>query len=100
MERSLLQHLDRTRSALDELVDDIDEIVAWGKELAPRLLDGHKLLVAGNGGSAAQAQHLTAELVGRYRTERKPLCAFPLHADTSAVTAIGNDYGIETIFAR
>jgi D-sedoheptulose 7-phosphate isomerase len=100
MERSLLQHLDRTRSALDDLADNVDEILAWGDELATRLMSGGKLLVAGNGGSAAQAQHLTAELVGRYRGERRPLCAFPLHADTSAVTAIGNDYGVETIFAR
>lgn len=64
------------------------------------LLGGGRLLVAGNGGSAAQAQHLTAELTGRLRLERRPLPAFPLHADTSSLTAIGNDYGFDEVFAR
>ena len=52
------------------------------------------------GGSAAQAQHLTAELVGRYETEREPLSAICLHADTSSLTAISNDYGVDEAFAR
>jgi D-sedoheptulose 7-phosphate isomerase len=56
--------------------------------------------VAGNGGSAAQAQHLTAELVGRYRTERRPLAAIALHADTSTFTALVNDYPPVDVFAR
>jgi phosphoheptose isomerase len=58
------------------------------------------LLVVGNGGSAAEAQHLTAELVGRFETERRALSALCLHADTSTLTAIGNDYGLEEAFAR
>ncbi len=58
------------------------------------------MLAAGNGGSAAQAQHLTAELAGRYVTERQPLSAICLHADTSSLTAIANDFGIEEAFAR
>ncbi|HSA49740.1 MAG TPA: SIS domain-containing protein, partial [Yinghuangia sp.] len=61
---------------------------------------GARLLVAGNGGSAAEAQHLTAELVGRYRDERQPLSALALHAETSSVTAIVNDYGPDEVFAR
>lgn len=72
----------------------------WGAELAERLSAGHRLLAAGNGGSAAQAQHLTAELVGRYRDDRMPLSAIALHAETSSVTAIVNDYGAEDLFAR
>jgi D-sedoheptulose 7-phosphate isomerase len=56
--------------------------------------------VAGNGGSAAEAQHLTAELVGRYVAERPPLSAIALHAETSSLTAIGNDYGPAETFAR
>lgn len=72
----------------------------WGSHLADRLGAGARLLVAGNGGSAAQAQHLTAELVGRYRDDRPPFSALALHADTSSTTAIANDYGVQEIFAR
>ncbi len=72
----------------------------WGAALADRLGSGSRLLVAGNGGSAAQAQHLTAELVGRYRDDRPPFSALALHADTSSTTAIANDYGVQEIFAR
>jgi len=61
---------------------------------------GGKLLIAGNGGSAADAQHIAAELTGRFVRERKPLPAIALHANTSALTAIGNDYGYEQVFAR
>jgi len=72
----------------------------WGQHLAAVLPAGHRLLAAGNGGSAAQAQHLTAELVGRYRDDRAALSAFALHAEISSVTAIANDYGAEAVFAR
>ncbi|WP_200209941.1 D-sedoheptulose-7-phosphate isomerase [Micromonospora coerulea] len=78
-----------------------EELLArWGAELAERLAGGGRLLVAGNGGSAAEAQHLTAELVGKLRDDREPLSAIALHAETSALTAIGNDYGYDQIFAR
>ena len=79
---------------------DVGRLEDWGGVLAARLLEGGRLLAAGNGGSAAQAQHLTSELVGRYRGERQPLGAIALHADTSSLTAIGNDYGFEQVFAR
>jgi D-sedoheptulose 7-phosphate isomerase len=72
----------------------------WGTSLAGRLGSGARLLVAGNGGSAAQAQHLSAELVGRYRDDRPPFSALSLHSDTSSTTAIANDYGVQEIFAR
>ncbi|MGW5454727.1 D-sedoheptulose-7-phosphate isomerase [Nocardia sp. NPDC003979] len=72
----------------------------WGRELAAVFDNGGRLLACGNGGSAAEAQHLTAELVGRFRNERRPLSAIPLHADTSAGTAIVNDYGEAELFAR
>ena len=75
-------------------------LARWGTELAGILVGGGRLLVAGNGGSAAEAQHLTAELVGRLRDDRQPLSAIALHAETSALTAIGNDYGYEEVFAR
>lgn len=61
---------------------------------------GHKALFFGNGGSAADAQHLAAEFVGRYLQERRPLPALALHANSSAVTAIANDYGYDQVFAR
>lgn len=64
------------------------------------LAGGGKLLIAGNGGSAADAQHIAAELTGRFLRERKPLPALALHANSSALTAIGNDYGYEHVFAR
>jgi D-sedoheptulose 7-phosphate isomerase len=64
------------------------------------LLSGHKILLAGNGGSAADAQHLAAEFVGRFVSERISLPAIALTTDTSALTAIANDYGFESVFAR
>ncbi|HEU0102312.1 MAG TPA: SIS domain-containing protein [Mycobacteriales bacterium] len=79
---------------------DTDLADSWGTRLATVLVGGGRLLVAGNGGSAAQAQHLTAELVGRYRDDRPALSAIALHAETAAVTAIANDYGWDHVFAR
>jgi len=64
------------------------------------LASGGQLLVAGNGGSAADAQHIAAELTGRFLLERRPFRALALHANTSSLTAIGNDYGFEHVFAR
>jgi D-sedoheptulose 7-phosphate isomerase len=72
----------------------------WGRRLARVLPDGGRLLVAGNGGSAAQAQHLSAEFVGRYCDDRHPYSSIVLHGDASAVTAIANDFGVEEMFAR
>ncbi len=100
-DRDLLDdHIDRLAAALPALRASGDTLARWGATLADRLTSGGKLLAAGNGGSAAEAQHLTAELVGRFDGERLPLPAIALHADTSAVTAIGNDYGYEEVFAR
>jgi D-sedoheptulose 7-phosphate isomerase len=72
----------------------------WGRALAEVLTGGGRLLVAGNGGSAAEAQHLTAELVGKLRDDRVPLSALALHAETSSTSAIGNDYGFDRVYAR
>lgn len=93
-------HLRALRRTLGLLEDELPRIERWGDQLAGVLLGGGRLLVAGNGGSAAEAQHLTAELVGRYRDERRPLSAISLHADTSSLTAISNDYGAGECFAR
>lgn len=72
----------------------------WGARLALTLATGGRLLAAGNGGSAAEAQHLTAELVGKFDRDRRALSAICLSAESSSVTAILNDYGGEEIFAR
>lgn len=93
-------HIAALAASLPALSAHETSLRIWGAELADRLLAGGRLLVAGNGGSAAEAQHLTAELVGRYREERRPLSAIAIHAETSSLTAIGNDYGFETAFAR
>lgn len=76
------------------------KIAAVVELLADALGNGKKLLVMGNGGSAADAQHLVAELVGRFKMERRGLPAIALTTDTSILTAIGNDYGFENIFSR
>lgn len=68
--------------------------------IADSLAAGGMLLVAGNGGSAADAQHIAAELTGRFKKERQPLRALALHGNTSSLTAIGNDYGYDRVFAR
>ena len=81
------EHLVELSTALDSVAAQAEEIEEWGRHLA-RCLDGGRLLVAGNGGSAAEAQHLTAELVGRFEGERRPLSALVLHGDTSTVTAV------------
>lgn len=96
----LSRHLRETRAALDALQTRTPVLERWGRHLARSLPAGGRLLVAGNGGSAAEAQHLTAELVGRYRDERQPLSALALHAETSTVTAVANDYGFDDAFAR
>jgi phosphoheptose isomerase len=91
-------HVRALLAALPRL--DTDTLDGWGRHLAAVLVGGGRLLVAGNGGSAAQAQHLTAELVGRYRDDRPALSAIALHAETSSLTAIANDYGWDHGFAR
>ncbi len=79
---------------------EIDHLVAQADDMAERLRRGCKILVCGNGGSAADAQHFAAELTGRYVKERKALAAIALTTDTSSLTALGNDYSFDRIFAR
>jgi len=93
-------HLDELLRATDVLDGQLETIQRWGEEVADVLTHGGRLLAAGNGGSAAQAQHLTAELVGRYRHDRPPFSAICLSAETSSLTAICNDYPREELFAR
>jgi D-sedoheptulose 7-phosphate isomerase len=93
-------HLGMLTLAIHRFENAAPRLEDWGRRLASVLLSGGRLLACGNGGSAEQAQHLTAELVGRYREERPAFSALPLHTDICALTAIGNDYGIDQIFAR
>jgi D-sedoheptulose 7-phosphate isomerase len=96
-------HFERSREALQRATQDA-ELLATTKAIAAAiigaLLAGNKLLLIGNGGSAADAQHIAAEIVGRYKQDRGAYAAVALTADTSALTAIGNDCGFEQVFAR
>ena len=76
------------------------EILDAALQIKARLQEGGKLLLMGNGGSAGDAQHIAAELVGRFKKERKAMPALALTVDTSSLTALGNDYGFDTIFER
>ncbi|MBN1091310.1 SIS domain-containing protein [Blastococcus sp. TML/M2B] len=95
-------HVASLTAALGSLHGQLDVLDDWGRLLAGVLCgEGRgRLLAAGNGGSAAQAQHLTAELVGRYRADRPPFSAICLTAETSSLTAIANDYPADELFAR
>jgi D-sedoheptulose 7-phosphate isomerase len=93
-------HLRELSEALRRFGPCVDVLDDWGVRLVDVLSGGGRLLAAGNGGSAAQAQHLTAELVGRYRHDRAPFSAICLSAETSSLTAICNDYPSEELFAR
>jgi D-sedoheptulose 7-phosphate isomerase len=96
-------HLALSREALERAGSDASLLDAARKiadVITASLRGGHKLLIAGNGGSAADAQHIAAEIVGRYKKERPAYAAIALTTDTSALTAISNDYGFEHVFAR
>lgn len=97
IERSLNQHLDVFNKVLGEITGSIEDCA---KLLIETFRAGKKVLICGNGGSAADAQHIAAEFVGRYETERTALPAIALTTDTSALTALANDYDFERIFAR
>jgi D-sedoheptulose 7-phosphate isomerase len=85
---------ERTLATLVPLIEQTADVIAQALQAQK------KVLVFGNGGSAAEAQHLSGELVGRYRGERAPLPSICLSSDSSVVTCIGNDYGYEQVFAR
>lgn len=93
-------HLDRLAAPLAALEHEAGRLERWADLAVAAFGHGGRLLACGNGGSAAHAQHLTAELVGRYLDERAPVSALALHADTSALTAIANDYGATSSFSR
>jgi D-sedoheptulose 7-phosphate isomerase len=99
----ILDYLQRSRDALDAAIADpafaarVEEIVGC---VAAALAEGRKLLVAGNGGSAADAQHIAGEFLSRLNYDRAPAAAIALTTDSSVLTAIGNDYGYDRVFER
>jgi len=97
LESSLREHLEAIQSLLDSKLPEIEQA---GLLICETLRAGNKVLLCGNGGSAADAQHIAAELVGRYEQERRSFPAISLTTDTSALTALSNDYGYEEVFAR
>jgi D-sedoheptulose 7-phosphate isomerase len=100
---AVLEYLVRSRDVIQAAIDDpafADAIRDIVEVTATALDKGHKLLLAGNGGSAADAQHLAGEMLSRLYYDRAPLAAIALTTDTSVLTAIGNDYGYERLFER
>ena len=100
---AVLEYLVRSRDVIQAAIDDptfADAISDIVEVTATALDKGHKLLLAGNGGSAADAQHLAGEMLSRLNYDRAPAAAIALTTDTSVLTAIGNDYGFEQIFER
>jgi D-sedoheptulose 7-phosphate isomerase len=101
MKSDILEELNEHKLLIDKVIENnLESIENSAKEIIKSLKNGGKVLLCGNGGSAADAQHISAELTGRYKTERLPLPAIALTTDTSAITAIGNDYGYDTVFSR
>lgn len=97
LKRSLEEHLKTIQSLLNSKLGEIERT---GNLICQTLAAGNKILLCGNGGSAADAQHIAAELVGRYELQRRAFPAVALTTDTSALTALSNDYGYEQVFAR
>jgi len=94
---TFLESADTKKAFIEENREKIYKVFL---EIAQRIKEGNKILLCGNGGSAADCQHIAAELVGRFGMERKALPAIALTTDTSILTAVGNDYSFDTIFER
>ncbi len=94
---SFLESAETKKAFIEE---NRDRIFSAFLEVAERLKEGGKILLCGNGGSAADSQHIAAELVGRFKLERRPLPAIALTTDTSVLTAVANDYSFDRIFER
>lgn len=103
MNERISQHIQRSLDAKNTIAGDdafLAKLESAAAICAKAIKQGHKVLFAGNGGSASDAQHLAAELVGRYKHDRPSIAGIALTTDTSALTAIGNDYGYDEVFAR
>jgi len=99
----IIDYLKASRDALEAALHDaglIQTIAEISRRISASLAAGNKVLLAGNGGSAGDAQHIAGELLSRLNYDRAPLAAVALTTDSSAMTAIGNDYGYEQVFER
>ena len=97
---NIIEHIRQHKDALEHIEQNIQLVERVAAEIISTFERGNKVFVAGNGGSAADAQHFVAELVGRFKMERPGLPAIALTTDTSILTAVGNDYGFDKIFSR
>lgn len=101
MKAIILQHLEESIKVKRQFIEKhIDHIIRAAEKMATCIESGNKILIFGNGGSAADAQHLAAEFVNRFKIERPPLAALALTTDTSVLTSIGNDYHFDDIFSK
>jgi D-sedoheptulose 7-phosphate isomerase len=101
MKAIILNHLEESLQVKRQFIENhIDHIIRAAEQMAACIRAGNKILIFGNGGSAADAQHLAAEFVNRFKIERPPLAALALTTDTSILTSIGNDYHFNDIFSK
>jgi len=101
MKNIILKSLQESLEVKERFVKtNIDLILRAADSLTTCITSGHKIMLFGNGGSAADAQHITAEFVNRFQVERPPLAALALTTDTSVITSIGNDYHFDKIFSK
>ncbi len=101
MQNLIQKHIDSHRDVLNTIEDNLMPVIETASIAVVQTLKmGNKVLLCGNGGSAADAQHIAAELTGRFKKERKGLPAIAITTDTSALTAIANDYGYDKVFSR
>jgi D-sedoheptulose 7-phosphate isomerase len=101
MKNMIQNEMQGHKETIDKVIETLPQEVETACKIAVDTINGgNKILLCGNGGSAADAQHVAAELIGRYKKERKGLAAIALTTDTSALTAIANDYAYEDIFSR
>ena len=101
MKQTISKEFQSHLETINNVINTMEKKVEEASILAVKTLkNGNKILLCGNGGSAADAQHIAAELTGRYKTERRGLPGIALTTDTSALTAIGNDYGYDRVFDR
>ena len=101
MKNIIFNTLQETAKIKERFINDhVDRIQHGADKLATCIASGHKILIFGNGGSAADAQHIAAEFVNRFQIERPPLAALALTTDTSVITSIGNDYSFDDIFYK
>lgn len=100
MTDSVLEEIERHEVVIHALKSEAGSIAQSATLILEAVERGNKVIWIGNGGSAAESQHLSAELVGRFRINRRPIASIALTTDTSVLTAIGNDFGYEDVFAR